>query len=69
MKVSNVSFSELTLSEKVDFSMREKLVEASKRSYTDCRYLWPKWPRKRTNKEVSVNSHLDLDVVHLFNIA
>jgi len=34
-----VSFPELTLSEKVDFSMREKLVEASKRSYTDGLFL------------------------------
>ena len=36
---------------------------------TTCRYLWPEWPRKRTNKEVSVNSHLNLGVVHLFDIA
>ncbi len=40
MKVSNVSFSELPLSEKVDFSMREKLVEASKRSYAGLETLW-----------------------------
>jgi len=35
MRVSNVSFPEFTLSEKVGFSMRKKLVEPSKTPYTE----------------------------------